>query len=304
MRATKTMILACTLALAGTPATAVSQTSSIERALERAAEAVERAMEAMGEGLDRALSNRGRNEPGRWTRAAEDFRWTGTLAEGRILEIKGVNGAVRVEPAAGRQVVVEARSRGRRNDPSEVRIERVEHAEGVTFCAVYPTPGGERENVCRPGAGGRMNVRDNDVEVTFTVRLPEGVRFAGQTVNGSIEAQGLASDVSLRTVNGDVEVATTGFAEARTVNGSIDAAMGRTDPEGGLRFETVNGSIELDLPDDVDADVEANWLNGGLETDLPLRVEGRIGRRSARGVLGEGGPRLELSTVNGSIRLR
>jgi DUF4097 and DUF4098 domain-containing protein YvlB len=149
-----------------------------------------------------------------------------------------------------------------------------------------------------------MNVRDNDVEVTFTVRLPGGVRFAGRTVNGSVEARGLASDVSLRTVNGDVDVATTGFAEARTVNGSIDAAMGRTDPEGGLRFETVNGSIELDLPDDVDADVEANWLNGGLETDLPLRVDGRIGRRSARGVLGEGGPRLELSTVNGSIRLR
>ena len=123
-------------------------------------------------------------------------------------------------------------------------------------------------------------------------------------MNGDVEALDLASDVSLTSVNGDVDVSTSGYAEARTVNGSIDARMGRIDPEGGLSFQTVNGSIELDLPDDVDADLDASWVNGGLDSELPLSIQGRIGRRSARGLLGSGGPRLELSTVNGSIRIR
>jgi DUF4097 and DUF4098 domain-containing protein YvlB len=72
----------------------------------------------------------------------------------------------------------------------------------------------------------------------------------------------------------------------------------------GAAFTTVNGSIELDVPDDVDADVEARWVNGRLETDLPLRLQGSIGRRSASGTFGQGGPELRLETVNGSIRIR
>ena len=53
-----------------------------------------------------------------------------------------------------------------------------------------------------------------------------------------------------------------------------------------------------------DADVHASWLNGGFESDLPFTLDGRIGKRSARGILGDGGPELELQTVNGSISIR
>ena len=62
--------------------------------------------------------------------------------------------------------------------------------------------------------------------------------------------------------------------------------------------------ITLDVDDGADATVNASWLNGGFESDLPFTLDGRIGKRSARGVLGDGGPELELQTVNGSIRIR
>ena len=57
------------------------------------------------------------------------------------------------------------------------------------------------------------------------------------------------------------------------------------------------------FPDDVDADVDARWVNGRLETDLPLELIRRVSGRSARRVLGDGGPELNLRTVNGSIPL-
>lgn len=244
-------------------------------------------------------------ERGRRDRVQEgdEFTWTGSVDLGDVVEVKGVNGPVIAEMASGNRVEVRAVKQARRSDPSEVRIEVIEHAGGVTLCAVYPSRG-SRKNECAPGDAGRMNVRNNDVEITFYVKVPAGVDFRGKTVNGDVEALGLESDVIVNTVNGDVEVSTTGYAEAETVNGSIDAVMGRADRSEGLKFSTVNGSITLDLPDDANANVNARWVNGSLQTELPLQVMGRISRRSAVGVLGEGGPRLELSTVNGSIRIR
>ena len=213
-----------------------------------------------------------------------------------------MNGDVIAELADGSEIEVRAEKTARRSDPDDVRIEVIEHSEGVTLCAVYPSSRGQ-ENSCAPGSGGRNNVRNNDVQVTFYIKVPAGVEFRGRTVNGDVEVRDLSSDVSARTVNGDIEIATTGFAEANTVNGSIEAAMGSFDVERGLSFTTVNGSISLDLPDDIDADIDAKWVNGSLQADLPLKLVGRLSKHAARGALGEGGPELSLKTVNGSIRL-
>jgi len=231
-----------------------------------------------------------------------DFVWRGAVGAGQTVEIKGINGDIIAEPSTGLQIEVRAEKRARRSDPEAVRIEVVEHAGGVTVCAVYPSSRG-RENTCEPGSGGRNRTRNNDVRVTFYVSVPEDVGFLGKTVNGDVLVHDLASDVDARSVNGDIEISTTGFAKASTVNGSIAAAMERYDMESGLSFSTVNGSISLDLPDDVDADVDAKWVNGRLETDLPLELIGRASRRSVRGFLGDGGPELKLRTVNGSIHL-
>ncbi len=232
---------------------------------------------------------------------AWDFEWSERVSAGQTLEIKGVNGWIEARAADGDGARVRAEKQARRSDPSEVRIEVVEHDDGVTICAVYPHP--RRENRCEPGSRGGSSVEDNDVRVNFTVRVPAGVRFLGKTVNGDVEVRDLEGDVEARTVNGDVEISTTGVARASTVNGSIRAAMGAA-PREPIEFNTVNGGITLDVPSEIDADVDARWVNGGLETDMPLTVVGRLSRQRARGRLGAGGPLMELTTVNGSIRIR
>lgn len=237
------------------------------------------------------------------TQAGEDFEWRGTVARGKAIEIKGVNGGIHAEATTGREVEIVAKKRARRSDPASVQIEVIEHAGGVTVCAVYPTPRGERANQCEPGEGGRMNVKDNDVQVEFTVRVPAGVRFVGRTVNGGIEARRLEADAEAYTVNGSIEVSAVGVVRATTVNGSIDAEMGTSSREP-LEFETVNGAITLVLPASTGAELRASTVNGEISSDLPLTVRGKINRRTVTGTIGRGGPELRMSTVNGSIRLR
>jgi len=235
---------------------------------------------------------------------SREFRWRGAIAAGRVVEIKGVNGNIRAEPAAGGEVEVVAEKTGRRSDPESVRVQVVEHADGVTICAVYPSSHANQPNTCAPGEGYRSSVRNNDVNVDFVVRVPAGVRFDGRTVNGGVQAESLTADVSAQTVNGNVKVSTIGMARAETVNGSITAALGRADWPDMLEFKTVNGSISLTLPAGVSTEVHAKTVNGDISTDFPLTVEGRFGKRNLNGTIGGGGRDLQLKTVNGAIEIR
>ena len=236
-------------------------------------------------------------------RTGEDFRWSGRIAPGKSIEIKGVNGAIMASAISGGEVKVTATKHGRRSDPDEVTIEVIEHDGGVTLCAVYPTPRGDRPNECAPGDGGRMNTKNNDVSVEFTVQVPAGVAFIGRTVNGDIQALGLKADAEAYTVNGSVQLSTRGTVKATTVNGSIDAEMGTAASEA-LEFETVNGGITLTVPAGSGAEIHASTVNGDISTDFPLTVRGKFSRRSITGTIGRGGPPLTMTTVNGDIRLR
>lgn len=228
---------------------------------------------------------------------AEPFSWRGSVAAGKTLEIRGVNGRIEATGVPGGQVEVDARRHGNSSNPSDVKIEVVEHEGGVTICAVYPDAG----NTCRPG-GGRMSVRDNDVKVDFTVKVPAGVLLEAATVNGNVSALGIESRVTANTVNGSIEFSTGSTGTAQTVNGGITATVGRVvEP---LEFKTVNGSITLSVPADIAATLEGSTVNGGIQSDLPLTVKGKFGPRRITGTLGGGGPVISLKTVNGGIAIR
>jgi DUF4097 and DUF4098 domain-containing protein YvlB len=235
--------------------------------------------------------------------AAQDFRWHGAMAKGKTLEVRGINGPIRATRASGAEAEVIATRKARKSDPASVEIKTVEEGGNVTICAVYPARRGHRANECRPGGGNDGDTRDNDVEVTFEVRVPAGIEFRGATVNGDVTARDLDSEASLATVNGDVDVETGGVAEGTTVNGSITARLGRADWERSLKFTTVNGGIRVSLPGGANTEVEATTVNGTVESDFPITVQGRIHSGSLRGRIGEGGRSLDLTTVNGSIRL-
>src|SRR5438046_7086406 len=209
--------------------------------------------------------------------AQGEFHWKGKIAQGKSIEIKGVNGAGRAVAGSGvGDVEVTAVKHARRSDPDEVKIEVVQHEDGVTICAVYPSDG-RRENSCDAGDGGHMSVRDNDVTVDFTVRVPAGVRFVGRTVNGDVGAADLTGDVEANTVNGSIRISTAGYAEAQTVNGEIVASLGRATWSNALEFRTVNGGLTLDLPARLSSEVRGKIGNGDAEHALPLEAAGELG---------------------------
>lgn len=236
--------------------------------------------------------------------AAQDWSWNGTIEAGRTIEVKGVNGGIRAVASAGNEVRVQATRRARRDNPEDVRMEVLEHAGGVTICAVYPHRRNREPNECVAGSGGRSNVENNDVTVEWEVQVPRGVNFTGRTINGNVEATGMTGTAIGRTINGRVRVETSGIARASTINGNIDARLGRADWNDELEFTTTNGSIVVTIPGDLNAQVNAATVTGSIETDFPLQVTGRFMNRRISGTVGTGGRVLSLRTTNGSIELR
>jgi DUF4097 and DUF4098 domain-containing protein YvlB len=231
---------------------------------------------------------------------ALDFEWSGTIAQGDAIEIKGFNGDIMATASSDNTVTVTVTKEGQQDDPEDVRIELVEHAGGVTICAVYPDVPGQPANSCAAGDQGHLASQDNDVEVTFTVAVPAGVDFVGKTVNGPVGGANLASNAFASTINGDVTVTTTLLGTAVTVNGSITVSIGLTDWDRDLEFTTVNGNVTVEVPAGTNAEVRLATTNGSISTDFSLT---QVTATNVRGVIGSGGRLLRLTTVNGNVAL-
>lgn len=248
------------------------------------------------------------------------WSWRGPVAAGRSLEIRGVMGFIRAEPASGGEVEVTARKHAEESDVNAVRIDVVQHEGDVTICAVYPGSG----NSCEPGGGQNHMRGHNDVEVDFTVRVPAGVNFHGAAVSGNVSATGLTGTVELtsvsgnvsgtgltgraefNSVSGDVVLETaSGEASGRSVSGSVRATV-RGRATAPLRFSSVSGDLTISLPRDIGADVEMNTVSGEMSSDFPLTLGagGRVRRSHMQARIGAGGRTLSLSTVSGDVRLR
>ena len=110
--------------------------------------------------------------------------------------------------------------------------------------------------------------------------------------------------VEADSVNGGIHISTESWASAKSVNGSIQARIGRADWSGDLEFKTVNGSIRLELPSSLNTELDFKSVNGRLESDFPLTMQGSIGQHSVHATIGSGGRSLEIKTVNGGGELR
>jgi DUF4097 and DUF4098 domain-containing protein YvlB len=223
----------------------------------------------------------------------KNFHWNGQLSDNQTVTVKTINGDVDAEPASGNQVDVTAEASGR--DAQEVRFEARPDANGVTICEIYPGV-----DSCSGSSSGHHD--NNRMRIHYTVRVPAANRFTAQSVNGGISARDLDREVKAATVNGSVKVSTKSWAEAKSVNGSVDAMLGSANWSGTLNLESVNGAIHVGLPSNANTDVDVRTVNGSFSSDFPVTSQAFMSHH-VQGRIGSGGRELKLSTVNGSVHL-
>jgi DUF4097 and DUF4098 domain-containing protein YvlB len=146
-----------------------------------------------------------------------------------------------------------------------------------------------------------LSNNENDVVVTYSVRVPSGVHFVGRTVAGNVTADGLDGDAFAYIVSGNIELEAAGIAEAQTVSGLIDVEFGESDPDQDLIFSAVSGNVTVRVPAATNADARLSVVSGVPTSDFPI-VETSPGIWEA--TLGAGGNLISLSAVSGNVTLR
>ena len=232
------------------------------------------------------------------------FTSKNSIAAGGTISVENLNGSIDVIASDNGSTTVSAVKKWRRGDPSMVRILVEPGKNGVTVCALW-----DEETSCNDHDRHSHHYdsdRHNDVSVRFTVQVAKGVKVDLTTVNGSVDVEGATASVDVQTVNGGVAVATLGGpVTARSVNGNVRASIEHlVKSDEPLELETTNGSVQLEAPGDLSADVDAETTNGGIETDFPLTISKGLVGRHVHGTVGQGGRQVQLHTTNGSVRLR
>jgi len=109
------------------------------------------------------------------------------------------------------------------------------------------------------------------------------------------------------TSNGTIRVQLTDLASDKpvrlqTTNGGVDLRMDGT-PKGDVRALTTNGSITLRAPASLNARLHATTTNSSVTTDFSLATTNESSKKKIDGNIGSGGPRIDLTTTNGQIRV-
>ena len=211
------------------------------------------------------------------------------LPAGGSFALMNVNGSVQVDGWEREEVEVRAvkTTTGDERDLARVDIEVDSARDHVAVRTRYPQGSGV------------------EVAVEYHVHVPYRVLLGGvETVNGNVLVRGVDGKGELRTVNGDVDITdSSGRFSARTTNGSIRLKLRRLSDDGPMALETVNGSVVLSLPPDAHAELNALSMNGDFSSQLPVTTTSSRAGRGVSGLLGAGGNRISLRTVNGGIRV-
>ena len=144
-----------------------------------------------------------------------------------------------------------------------------------------------------------------------------------ETSNGSIELEGVEGDIRAHSTNGHIRAGrVNGSLDASTSNAGVTAEISRADKP--VRISTSNNGVEVTLPphysdsvhietrnapitlrmaEGTNARLSARTSNSSIDTDYEVRAQGELGRNHLEGVLGNGGPLMELETSNAGIHL-
>jgi DUF4097 and DUF4098 domain-containing protein YvlB len=242
---------------------------------------------------------------------------TGTLGDGaKPLELEGDGGNIdiRVETGSGKNGWFGSWGNDTRMQPTvlNVRVPRSVQLDINVVSAPVSIDGLD---------GGKISVDSVSGRIRASVRSPE---VSMQTVSGTIDLAGKAGKADLQTVSGDITApAISDKIEAQTVSGrmtigggpwkdaNFSTVSGDTKILGGiadggkLTVDSMSGDVELGLPGDTSARLEASTFSGDLRSDFGNPTKGDDGPgKELKTTIGGGAGHIHLEAFSGDVKVR
>lgn len=261
--------------------------------------------------------------PGLVSAQSKEFSQTVPLQPGETVTVKTFKGSIHISAWERPEVAVFARITPPNDEDDEyaarvveaTRVEFRRRGNGVLIRSDY-------DDV--PAKGGWFNQSKNLAFIEYEIQLPREVnlrvddykseievydlagRLRIETYKGKLFASGLSGRLAIETYKGRADLqALRGSLEIETYKGEVRAEALEID--GASRLDTYKGEIELAVPQTQALTlVGETGRRGSFRSDFTLEqppiIESRRKTRLNTNI-NQGGPRLEISTYKGDIRL-
>jgi DUF4097 and DUF4098 domain-containing protein YvlB len=238
----------------------------------------------------------------------ERFEQTYSFDPNGRIQVSNLNGSITIEAWDNPQIYLEAvKYADSKERLSEVSIKIDANKTNFKVETDYDEWNRKTNGIQRNKGGNYGSLR-----VEYRLKVPRTAMLDEiETVNGSVTVSNMTKYTQISTVNGRVMGTNLrGTAKLSTVNGSVLADFDRLENKSVVALETVNGSVKLVIPSDVNAVIKADTLNGSITNSFGLPVKkgeyvgrdlyGRIGSSS---VSVEEYSKIKLSSVNGGLSI-
>jgi hypothetical protein len=238
---------------------------------------------------DKARDRAETRDKGDWPER-DEFRQSYQLSPGATVEVRNINGPLEIETTNGNTAEVYVVRTARTKADLEYRKVIVENT--ATSLRVYTEEPPEE-------ARNNAHVRHRAI-----LKLPRPSELTVKNINGNARVGEVDGPVHLGNINGGLEVGhAAGFAELTNVNGNAAMTIERLG-ERGIQMRHVNGNINLQFLDSVNADLDVRMFNGTVNSNLSNVSVQKTDRSSYRGQIGAGGSPITGSHINGVITIR
>ena len=239
---------------------------------------------------------------------AEEWRKTYTTSGKANVRVETNDAGIEVRGGDGNQVEAVVTTRGYKIGANDVKV--TEHQTGDSVEVDVERP----HHVC-------FGICTQNIEITVRVPRTSNVRL--HSGDGHLKVEDVKGALELSTSDGSITVdgsdgplvadthdgrirATGRFdrLDLHTGDGSIEAeATAGSKMSSSWAVRTGDGHIQLRLPSDFAADLDAHTGDGHVSVDFPVTVSGDLRQSTVHGKMNGGGQALEVRTGDGDVRI-
>ena len=114
-----------------------------------------------------------------------------------------------------------------------------------------------------------------------------------QTANGRADITSSSGSITVSNAHGPLQL--------RTASGTV---VVNGEPVGAWSVKAASGSVTMDVGASAAFDLDARSGSGRIDSAHPVTMTGHVSRKQLSGRVRGGGPRLEVTTASGAIRIR
>lgn len=235
----------------------------------------------------------GGEQPGQ--QVTEEFHQTYPLSATGRVNLENINGGVKIKVWDRAAVQVDAiKTAYRRDRLAEAQIAVTSTEENIRIKTEYP------------GRNQTWNDKryDNPAVVEYSLTIPRKAMLESiALINGPLDIESVEGNVKATSVNGPVTAqGLTGEARLSTVNGPLQVTFTELNETKAISLGSVNGDVTVVIPSNANAAVRASTVHGSIRNDWGIQVKhGEYVGHNLDAQIGNGGPRIKLTNVNGAI---